>query len=292
MLKISVMDILQKQKVTELKALAKSLKIKNFSSMKKANLVETIFIKQTNLARSSNDVSCSLIKEFEKLSLKTPNIKGFMYRLHHLPNSIYLIKKILDTHKFKVSTKGDDGRWNSCDDEKTIISLLQKEIPKNRLYIPPPRHWFDIAILDYKLGWLPINLKSSTTLTPDNTGNLAMLAWAVTNHEMDIQKSYRNGTLAPIVVSKIKEQCYSNRDYYFVVICKNSLEIIVNSLKGLSKIHANVNNLPFQVKWCENKKFKFQSTKTIVDKIVKAITIPKPSWKETFLQEMRDISIS
>jgi hypothetical protein len=240
-------------------------------------------------------MTTSITNSLRNLSLtrNSPNIKGFLYRINNLPNSISLIKQILEKHKIIISTTTDDGRTNSCLDEKTIIDLLQKEIPESRLFIPKPRHWFDIAILDYKLGWLPINIKSSTTLTSDNTGNLAMLAWALTNHEMDIKKSYRNGQLSPIVLSKINERKATKmRDYYFVVISKNSSEIIVNSLKGLSKICGNVNNLPFQVKWCDNKKFRFQSTKTITDKIIKAISRPNPSWKETFLQGMREIDSS
>ena len=31
--------------------------------------------------------------------------------------------------------------------------------------------WYDILIYDYQYGWLPVNIKTTTTLTSDNTAN-------------------------------------------------------------------------------------------------------------------------
>ena len=43
-------------------------------------------------------------------------------------------------------------------------------------------------------------------------------------------------------------------DYYFLIINKNhNQDIFYNSLKSLNKVVPNGNNLPFQIKWDENR---------------------------------------
>ena len=34
--------------------------------------------------------------------------------------------------------------------------------------------WYDILAYDYMYKWIPINIKTTTTKTSDNTGNLTM----------------------------------------------------------------------------------------------------------------------
>ena len=46
----------------------------------------------------------------------------------------------------------------------------------------------------------------------------------------------------------------TEKDYYFLVINKeNTNDIFINSLKNISTLQPNGNNLPFQIKWCNNK---------------------------------------
>jgi hypothetical protein len=46
----------------------------------------------------------------------------------------------------------------------------------------------------------------------------------------------------------------TNKDYYFLIINKNDTnDVFINSLKQVSTLQANGNNLPFQIKWCDNK---------------------------------------
>ena len=58
--------------------------------------------------------------------------------------------------------------------------------------------WYDILAFDYMYGWIPINIKTTTTLTSDNTGNLAMCVYAYTDEMLDIHrdKSYENGKMS------------------------------------------------------------------------------------------------
>lgn len=96
-------------------------------------------------------------------------------------------------------------------------------------------------------GWHPVNIKTTSTLTNDNTGNLSMCVYSYTNENLNI---YENSKMCDILFNKIKNKEYNKKDYYFIVINKNnSKDIIVNSLTILSP---NINNLPFQICW--NKK--------------------------------------
>jgi len=134
----------------------------------------------------------------------------------------------------EFSSYSNDGRINSCMDEDKIIKLLISEF-KDRIIKPKFRMWYDILLFDYLYGWIPVNIKSTTMLTSDNTGNLTMCVYAYTNQILDIN---------------------TKKDYYFIVFNKNdSNDIIINSLKGLNILTPNINNLPFQICWNKNRLF-------------------------------------
>ena len=79
------------------------------------------------------------------------------------------------------------------------------------------------------------------------------------------------------------------KDYYFIVLNKNNnSEIIVNSVKGLTVLTPNLNNLPFQVKWNKNKYFSYKNINYNIQQFLDTIKHPKPSWKETFLTNVRN----
>ena len=220
--------------------------------------------------------------------------KGKKFRRKHLPNSIIKIKNILQQRNIKLCETSDDGRINSCMDEDEIIRILSEELPK-RIYKPKARMWYDILVLDFQYGWLPVNIKSTTTLTSDNTGNLAMCVYAYTDERLNLHKTYQNGKMSKILTDKLKKNKYNlidKKDYYFVVVNKEKKnDIIVNSVKGLTELTPNINNLPYQVCWNKNRTFTY---KKIIDNIklfIEATQKPKPSWKEEYLAEMRSIKL-
>jgi hypothetical protein len=145
--------------------------------------------------------------------------------------------------------------------------------------------WYDILIYDYIYGWLPVNIKTTTTLTHDNTGNLSMCVYSYTNEILNFNniKSYENSKMSNILFNKIKNKeynKYNKKDYYFIVINKNnSKDIIVNSLKGLTILSPNINNLPFQICWNKNRKFKYENIQIKIKKFIECLQKPKPSWK-------------
>ena len=190
--------------------------------------------------------------------------------------------------------QNDDGRINSCIDENNIIELLILKFTK-RIKKPKIRMWYDILVFDYIYGWLPVNIKTTTTLTNDNTGNLTMCVYAYTDELLDINKTYKNGKMSNILLDKLKNKKYNlsnKKDYYFIVLNKsNSNDIIINSVKGLTVLTPNINNLPFQVCWNKNRVFKYENINIKIKSFIECLQKPKPSWKKIFLTNIRELDL-
>ena len=220
--------------------------------------------------------------------------RGCMLRLKRLPLIMYKIQKYLLSQSFQFSEQNDDGRINSCIDEPAIIKLLFEKFV-NKIKKPKERHWYDILAFDHIYGWIPINIKTTTTETSDNTGNLAMCIYAYTDEALDIhrEKTYTNGIMSDILFNKLKNKNYNRipkKDYYFLVLNKtNASDIIVNSVKGLSKLTPNINNLPFQVCWDKNRCFKYDTINKKIYQFIESLQKPKPSWQETFMSNIRSL---
>jgi hypothetical protein len=220
--------------------------------------------------------------------------RGCRFRLYRLPLIMYKIQKYLQTNAIQFSTQNEDGRINSCIDEDEIIkSLIEKfgvKIKKPRI-----RMWYDILAFDSIYGWIPINIKTTTTSTSDNTGNLAMCVYAYTDEVLDIHRdiSYENGKMSDILFDKLKNKQYNTsnkKDYYFIVLNKtDATDIIVNSVKGLTILTPNINNLPFQVCWYKNRIFKYEKINEKVSQFINCLQKPRPSWKETFMSNIRTL---
>jgi hypothetical protein len=218
--------------------------------------------------------------------------RGWIFRLKRLPLIMYKIQRILQTQRFQFSHNNEDGRINSCIDEDGIIIILFENFGE-RIKRPKIRMWYDILAFDYLYGWIPINIKTTTTLTCDNTGNLAMCVYSYTDEILDIyrNKSYENGKMSVLLINKLKNKQYNTnpkKDYYFIVMNKtNSQDVIINSVKGLVLLTSNVNNLPFQVCWNKNRIFTHCSIQNSVTLFLECLRKPKPSWKEEFLANIR-----
>jgi hypothetical protein len=84
-----------------------------------------------------------------------------------------------------------------------------------------------------------------------------------------------------------------NKDYHFIVLDKNdNKNIIVNSVKGLSSLTSNNNNLPFQVQWNKNKKYFYKTIKENIKLFVDTLQKPKKTWNEEFLEEIRKLNLN
>jgi hypothetical protein len=222
--------------------------------------------------------------------------RGYLFRKKRLPNALYTIQKILKEHQINFCKTNEDGRVNSCMDQDEIENIL-KEKMQFRIRIPEKktRMWYDILVLDYKYGWLPVNIKSTTTSSSDNTGNLAMCVYAYTNERLDLSKGYQNGNMSKLLIDKLNKKEYNfidKKDYYFVVVNKNdNNDIIVNSVKGLTELTPNINNLPFQVCWNKNRQFVYKNIHENIKLFLDALQKPKPSWQEVFLKDIRAVKL-
>lgn len=218
--------------------------------------------------------------------------RGWILRLKQMPLIMYKIKKYLKIQAFQFSNQNEDGRINSCIDEENVIKLLMEKFGE-KIKKPKCRMWYDILAFDYMYGYIPINIKTTTTKTSDNTGNLAMCVFAYTNEPLDIHidKSYENGKMSDILFYKLKNKKYNTnnkKDYYFIVLNKrDSSDIIVNSVKGLTTLTPNINNLPFQICWDKNRDFTYENINKKIKLFIDCLQKPKPSWKETFISNIR-----
>ena len=235
--------------------------------------------------------------EDEKSVIKIQSwFRGNILRNKRLPLIMYIVQNFLKNYDFTCSTQTTDGRVNSCLDEDFVIDMLIKKY-KTRVQKPEKskRMWYDIILFDNMYGWIPVNIKSTTMTTNDNTGNLTMCVHAYTDEKLiiDCNKTYTNGKVFKILVDKLKSKKYNRinkKDYYFLVVNKtNPKDIVINSVKGLSKLTPNINNLPFQVCWNDNRDICYGHIKDKVKNFIKCIQNPEPSWSEKFLENMRSI---
>lgn len=219
-------------------------------------------------------------------------VRGYLFRLKQLPIIMYKIRNYLKLQNFIFTNDIEDGRINSSLDEDKIISLLINKFTNN-IKKPKIRMWYDILAYDYIYGWIPINIKTTTTKTADNTGNLAMCVYSYTDEILDINKSYENGKMSKILFTKLKNKNYNKdykKDYYFLVLNKTkSSDIIINSLKGLSILTPNINNLPFQICWDKNRNFIYENINMKIKLFIDCLKKPKPSWKKEFMSNIRTI---
>lgn len=254
-----------------------------------------------NLQIESITKSLSLLATYENKIIKIKKIqkwfRGGILRLKQLPLIMYKIKKYLKLQVFKFSTQNEDGRINSCIDEDKVIKLLIEKFSEKIKKPKKKRMWYDILAYDYMYGWIPINIKTTTTITSDNTGNLAMCVYAYTNEILDIHRinSYENGKMSDILFNNLKNKKYNTnnkKDYYFIVLNKtDTSDIIVNSVKGLTILTPNINNLPFQVCWDKNRTFKYENINKKIKLFIDCLQKPKLSWRETFMSNIRTLDL-
>ena len=242
-----------------------------------------------NISNINNNINNILVDKVIKIQKW---FRGSIYRLKTLPLILYKIQKYLQSITFKFSNNTNDGRVNSCIDEDQIILLLLEKF-NNKIIKPKIRMWYDILVYDNNYKWIPVNIKTTTTSTPDNTGNLATCIYAYTDEELDLYKCYGNGKMSELLFVKLQEKKYNKfnkKDYYFIVLNKlNPSEIIINSIKGLTRLTANINNLPFQVKWNKNKIFNYENINKKVKLFIDCLQNSKPSWAEKFMKNIRSI---
>lgn len=164
-----------------------------------------------------------------------------------IPKILNEVSNYLNEINIPICTRNSDGRLNSKEDEITISDILiDKYGEKNILPEPKERHWWDIKIFGHC-----INIKSSAFNTADNFSAKGAVLHSLTNmteSEINKVKSW------PDFQSKLKvaRNIDNNRDYYCLVLNKNTNKILMQGLKTLTKLTPNGNNLLFQINWSKN----------------------------------------
>jgi len=133
---------------------------------------------------------------------------------------MYSIQKHLKSISFQFSFKTEDGRINSCFDEDVIIVSLMQRF-SNKIKKPKMRMWYDILAFDYIYGWIPINIKTTTMLSCDNAGNLAMCVYAYTDEILDIHRenTYSNGMMSNLLFDKLKNKKFNRLNKKDYLLC-------------------------------------------------------------------------
>lgn len=168
--------------------------------------------------------------------------------MYEFPQKLEEIKNFLQKQDFYLGKNTRDERLNSAFNEDEIINLISKQfkdIQRSKI-----RDWFDFAFEENGIFY-PVNIKISSFKQADNLDCKLGIYYALTGKIPD----FNNGVSWDIYLNKLKENLKPNNlDYYFLIINKNDTkEIFITSLKTLTKLVPNGNNLPFQAKWSENK---------------------------------------
>jgi hypothetical protein len=161
------------------------------------------------------------------------------------PSILVEVVEYLNSVTISVSGNHEDGRVNSIDDENTIIDILVEKYGDN-IEVPKARDWWDVKVFGY-----PLNIKSSKFGTAaDNFSSKAAILYALTDLPEDKVKVTSWKKFQEALAKNSSED--NQRDYYIFALNKTTNEVHLSSLKTLSKITPNGNNLPFQIKWANN----------------------------------------
>ncbi len=180
-----------------------------------------------------------------------------------IPKTLSEIVKYLAKINLKLSARFEDGRINATMNEDEVIKLIKKKFD---IEIPKSRQWFDFSI-EHNGEFYPVNIKITDTTHADNLNCKLGIYYSLTGKFPDFPNEISWLDYFQKLKDNLKE---TKKDYYFLVINKNdNKDIFVNSLRSLSILQPNGNNLPFQCRWEVNKKPKNRNYKESKDLILK-----------------------
>jgi len=151
------------------------------------------------------------------------------------------IVKWWEKHNFEFIHTYMDGRTNSVLEEERVIEELKKSEFAKYITKEDARSWCDL-----KINNEPVNIKITSGKAADNISSKKGLFYSLTGEELPNGNDSWSNFLS-LLREKIKD---NDKDYYFIVINKNNpKEMIFTSLKKISNLTPNSNNLPFQKRW-------------------------------------------
>ena len=190
---------------------------------------------------------------------------------------ITLIKSECKKINIKFSKEGD-GRITSAVKEKEYLDILVKNISKENDKIlierPKERFWYDI-----KINNIPFNLKLSTGGT-DNAFNKVAILYTISGIESKKKNMNYNQWYKLIKESNKKTQRDNTTEYHYLVVDKDSGNILLKSILDIHSYKTNPCNI-LQINWknefanidhtIENEKFneKIQELMKAIQKSIK-----------------------
>ena len=173
------------------------------------------------------------------------------------------IVSFLQNNPTELSSNDADGRVNSGVNEHEILEHLLESDFGQIINLPPPRCWYDFAIIN-NTGELFVNIKVSdlSNSAADNLSSKKGMGYALTGIK-DIPDNWEDFNN---VISRSIRPGY---DYYFLVVDKkNPNDVFWTSLKRIEKLQANGNNLPFQCNWSANREWSHRSEEEAIKYIL------------------------
>lgn len=173
------------------------------------------------------------------------------------------IVSFLQNNPAELSSNDADGRVNSGVNEHEILQHLLESDFGQVISLPPPRCWYDFAIVN-STGELFVNIKVSdlSNSAADNLSSKKGMGYALTG----IKNIPDNWEEFNKVISNNLRPGY---DYYFLVINKNDAsDVFWTSLKRIKKLQPNGNNLPFQCDWGINREWSDRSEEEAIQYII------------------------
>lgn len=165
-----------------------------------------------------------------------------------IPQQLTEIRDFLASNGVQLSKQFQDGRINASINEDEIIKAIRSKFD---IDLPPPRYWYDFAILNGNEK-IPVNIKITSTSTADNVQCKLGMYYALTG----IWPKFANETPWADYFALLKRglSTSTEKDYYFLVVSKkNPRDVFCTSLKQIQTLVANGNNLPFQCNWGNNR---------------------------------------
>ena len=146
--------------------------------------------------------------------------------------------------------KTSDGRLDSALNEKKVLDWLKTLNNMCPIHASDVREWYDFSVPSEGSN-LCVNIKISAFNSADNLNCKLGIYHCLTGKEPGFSNGIGWSDFLRHLQSGIRE---NDRDYYFLVINKHDLsDVFVASLRTLSVVTPNGNNLPFQANWDYNR---------------------------------------
>ena len=149
----------------------------------------------------------------------------------------------------KVDT---DGRVNSKLNEGLVLSCIKEICDEEEIGF---EFTADRDFCDFKIYGVPVNLKMSSLNTGDNVASSEALLYTIIGERTNGRWGGRIKALKEYVNHEnLFWEQIEPKDYYFLVVNKNdTTDIFWTSMRSLTVLRPNGNNLPFQCEWGKNR---------------------------------------